>query len=341
MNENIYELKGIRHCYGDLVALGIEDFAISQGCIIGLVGPNGSGKSTLLRLLSFLEKPSQGEILFRGDRIESSTRAARLQVTLLNQEPYLLKRSVMENVAYGLKVRGKTQGYEKQVQEALHLVGLAPEEFAHRQWYELSGGEAQRVALASRLVLGPKVLLLDEPTSSVDAASAALIKEASLRAREQWGTTLVIASHDWSWLHEVCDEVLHLFRGSIIGSGMGNVIFGPWLNRSDGFSERRLSNGEAIVVTSVPNENSVAVINPGSVSVHTAIPDEEIRRKNALPGTISALALQKRSGSVLVTAAVDSIYFHAELSDTEVRDRMLFPGRQAWVCFRPEDIRWV
>ena len=61
MNESIYELKGIRQCYGDLVALGIEDFAISQGSITGLVGPNGSGKSTLLRLLSFLEEPSQGE----------------------------------------------------------------------------------------------------------------------------------------------------------------------------------------------------------------------------------------------------------------------------------------
>ncbi|MGA7826986.1 MAG: ATP-binding cassette domain-containing protein, partial [Geobacteraceae bacterium] len=329
MNANIYEMREIKHCYGDLVALGIEGISISSGTITGLVGPNGSGKSTLLRLLSFLEKPSQGEIFFKGNRIESSTRSARLQVTLLNQEPYLLKRSVMENIAYGLKVRGKNQGYEGRVQEALSWVGLAPREFARRQWYELSGGEAQRVALASRLVLGPQVLLLDEPTSSVDATSATLIKEASLRAREQWGTTLLIASHDWSWLNEVCDEVLHLFRGNIIGSGMGNVIFGPWSSRSDGFSERRLSSGKAIVVTAAPNEESVAVINPGSVSIHTDTSTEEVQ-KNALPGTISALALQKRSGKVLVTAAVDSIYFHAELSDNEVRDRMLFPGRQAW-----------
>ncbi|MGA7878270.1 MAG: ABC transporter ATP-binding protein, partial [Desulfoferrobacter sp.] len=329
MNENIYELRGIKHCYGDLVALSIEGISISSGSITGLVGPNGSGKSTLLRLLSFLEKPSQGEIFFKGNRIESSTRSARLQVTLLNQEPYLLKRSVMENVAYGLKVRGNKQGYERRVEEALSWVGLAPREFAHRQWYELSGGEAQRVALASRLVLGPQVLLLDEPTSSVDATSATLIREASLRAREQWGTTLLIASHDWSWLNEVCDEVLHLFKGNIIGSGMGNVIFGPWSSRSDGFSEKRLANGEAILVTAAPNEESVAVINPGSVSIHTTVSTEEVQ-KNALPGTISALALQKRSGKVLVTAAVDSIYFHAELSDNEVRDRMLFPGRQAW-----------
>jgi len=340
LNANIYELRGIKHCYGDLVALGIEGISISPGTITGLVGPNGSGKSTLLRLLSFLEKPSQGEIYFRGNRIESSTLSARLQVTLLNQEPYLLKRSVMENIAYGLKVRGKNQGCEGRVQEALSWVGLSPREFAHRQWYELSGGEAQRVALASRLVLGPRVLLLDEPTSSVDATSATLIKEASLRAREQWGTTLLIASHDWSWLNEVCDEVLHLFRGNIIGSGMGNAIFGPWSSRPDGFSERRLASGKAIVVTAAPNEESVAVINPGSVSIHTDTSTEEVQ-KNALLGTISALALQKRSGKVLVTVAVDSIYFHAELSDNEVRDRMLFPGRHAWVCFHPRDISWV
>lgn len=340
MTESIYALKGIRHCYGDLVALSIDDFAVAPGSIIGLVGPNGSGKSTLLRMLSFLEKPSQGEILFSGSSEESSTRSARLHVTLLDQEPYLLKRSVMENVAYGLKVRGMRQGYAIRVKEALSWVGLAPEEFARRQWYELSGGEAQRVALACRLVLHPRVLLLDEPTSSVDATSAALIKEASLRARQEWGTTLVIASHDWPWLHEVCDEVFHLFRGSIIGSGMGNVLFGPWTIRADGLAEKHLADGTAILVSAAPNEKSMAVIDPRSVSVHKA-PASTEGRANTLAGTISALALQKHSGRVLVTATVDSIHFHAELSSTEVRARGVFPGEQAWVCFRPEDVRWI
>jgi tungstate transport system ATP-binding protein len=102
-------------------------------------------------------------------------------------------------------------------------LGLDPDTFARRQWDELSGGEAQRVALAARLVLNPRVLLLDEPTASVDARSSELIRSASLRARNDWGTTLVIASHDREWLYDVCDEVLHLFKGVPAGKPAGAI----------------------------------------------------------------------------------------------------------------------
>ena len=105
------------------------------------------------------------------------------------------------------------------VHEALAWVGLNSRDFADRPWYALSGGEAQRVALASRLILKPDVLLLDEPTANVDAMSAQLIKDAALKARQEWGTTLIIASHDWQWLHEVADSTLHLFKGRFLGPG--------------------------------------------------------------------------------------------------------------------------
>ena len=128
-----------------------------------------------------------------------------------------MKRSVFNNVAYGLKLRGNGRKIATKVDEALTLVGLPGQVFARRPWYALSGGEAQRVALAARLALKPSVLLLDEPTASVDAASAQLIKEASLRARSQWDATLIVASHDWQWLYEICDEIWHLFKGKIFG----------------------------------------------------------------------------------------------------------------------------
>ena len=101
----------------------------------------------------------------------------------------LKKRTVYKNIAYGLKVRGDRDNLTQSVHDALNMVGLDPDAFAQRQWDELSGGEAQRVALAARLVLKPRVLLLDEPTASVDAASSELIRVASLRARSEWGTT--------------------------------------------------------------------------------------------------------------------------------------------------------
>ena len=229
MKPPLYTIRSLEHAYaGGPTVLAIDQLSVAAGGILGLVGPNGSGKSTLLKLMAFVEKPTRGEIRFKGRRGEPFTDHVRFQVTLLTQEPYLMKRSVYENVAYGLKLRGDRRAWRPRVAAALSLVGLAPERFAARKWYQLSGGEAQRVALAARLALQPEALLLDEPTASVDAASAELIKAAVIRARDEWGATLVIASHDWQWLYGICDETLHLFRGRILESGADNLLFGPW-----------------------------------------------------------------------------------------------------------------
>jgi len=210
----LYELKKVKHSYQNKKnVLNIKHLTIPSSSILGLIGPNGSGKSTLLRLLGLIEKPSHGEILFNGRLVEPFSNKARFHITLLPQEPFLMKRSVLKNVSYGLKIRNNCDNLMNRINEALLLVGLGSEDFLKRPWYALSGGETQRVALAARLVLKPKVLLLDEPTASIDAASARLVMEAALMARNKWGTTLIIASHDWQWLREMCDEFLHLSEG--------------------------------------------------------------------------------------------------------------------------------
>ncbi len=210
----LYRLEDIIQKYGGRVVLGVDSLSIESKRIIGLVGHNGSGKSTLLRILAFLEAPAQGKVFFQGKACSTRQDWVRRKVTLLPQEPYLLKRSVEANVAYGLRVRGEDRRSEK-AREVLDMVGLRPEEFARRSWHELSGGEAQRVALAARLILKPQVLLLDEPTTSLDAESIRRIKEASLAARTHWDTTLVVASHDMAWLESVCDKILTLESGRL------------------------------------------------------------------------------------------------------------------------------
>lgn len=210
----IISLDSVRQIYSGRTVLNIDSLDINTGEIIGLAGPNGSGKSTLLKMLAFLNAPSQGTLSFMGAPTSINPGAVHRQVTLLVQEPYLLKRTVRANVAFGLKVRNKSDITSK-VHNALIEVGLTPEDFSDRQWYELSGGEAQRVALAARLVLKPKVLLMDEPTASLDTKSAKLIREAALRAREKNNTTLVIASHDLVWLDKVSDRTIHLENGMI------------------------------------------------------------------------------------------------------------------------------
>lgn len=211
----LIHLDKVRQIYADRTVLSVDDFHIKTGSIVGLAGPNGSGKSTLMRLLAFLEEPARGKVLFqnKGAGIKPST--VHRDITLLVQEPYLLKRSVYANVSYGLKVRGKNDIPTK-VYRALEMVGLEPDIFCKRQWYELSGGECQRVALAARLVLKPKMLLMDEPTASLDVQSSTLIRQAALMSREEYGTTLVIVSHDMAWLKAVSDQIVHIENGHII-----------------------------------------------------------------------------------------------------------------------------
>ncbi|MBF0303322.1 MAG: ABC transporter ATP-binding protein [Desulfamplus sp.] len=219
----IFELKNIQHIYNNRKALDIKYLSISKGTITGLTGPNGSGKSTLLKLLAFTMRPTKGTILFNGKIEAPFSKCVRFGVTLLTQEPYLLKRTVYENISYGLRIRHKhgiSGNSDKQIKMKIRIamshVGLDFNIFSDRKWDELSGGEAQRVAMAARLALKPEVLLLDEPTASVDMESAHKIRDAAKKARVQWGTTIVIASHDINWLDEVCDNHIHLVEGSIV-----------------------------------------------------------------------------------------------------------------------------
>lgn len=218
----IFELKNVEHIYSNRKALDITLLSIARETITGVVGPNGSGKTTLLKLLAFAMRPTAGTVRFNGNVEVPFSKSVRFGITLLTQEPYLLKRSVYDNISYGLTVRHKhgVNGNSKKqirmkIRVAMSYVGLDFNTFAQRKWNELSGGEAQRVAMAARLALKPEVLLLDEPTASVDAASAELIRDAARRARDDWGTTVVVASHDRNWLDGVCDNHIHLFEGTI------------------------------------------------------------------------------------------------------------------------------
>lgn len=186
----IYEGQGLCQLYGGEPVLKIDYFSLEKGECLALMGSNGSGKSTFLRLLAFLEKPSQGTLKYLGG-------AAPLQeCTLLLQEPWLMHESVFRNVTLGLQLRGMRLNLPEIYDKAMRAAGFEkPEIFEKRRPHALSGGEKQRVALASRLALNPVVLLLDEPTAYVDKASAACIA-AALRAEHEKGVTIICATHN-------------------------------------------------------------------------------------------------------------------------------------------------
>jgi tungstate transport system ATP-binding protein len=337
----IYEVRSLAHSYAGKPVLDISHLQISDSSIVGIVGPNGSGKSTLLRLLGMIEKPGMGEIYFNGRPAEPFSDDARSHITLLPQDPILMKRSVFRNVSYGLKLRGNRDDLEGRVNQALKMVGLealSGDDFSRRPWYALSGGEIQRVALAARLALRPKVLLLDEPTANVDAVSAQMIKEAAIKARKEWGTTLIIASHDWQWLHEICDNILHMFRGKVFGSGRENIVFGPWRKFEDGAWGKTLADNQQILVPEPPDKGSAAIIDGFSVS------EDEPNKGHGevyLSGTVLHLSLDKGTGHIFVTLAMGIQTFTIYMTDQQVKAHAIYPGKALQVYYSPHRIKWV
>jgi len=318
--------------------LSIEDLVVQPGSILGVIGPNGSGKSSLLRLLGLIESPTRGKIFFNGRKVEPFADEARFLVTLLPQEPFLMKRSVFNNVSYGLKLRGNGADIAARVSEALALVGLPSRDFARRPWYALSGGEAQRVALAARLALKPKVLLLDEPTANVDAASAQLIKEAALRARHQWGATLIVASHDWQWLYEICDEIRHIFKGKIFGTGRETIVFGPWQETEPQKWVKILSDGQQLIVPAAPDREAAAVIEDLAVSEYESRAGDD---EHVLRGTVSRLSLEKNTGQVVATIIAGNLPFTVGLTLQQKQEQAIFPGKDIFIHYSLKRITWI
>ncbi len=339
MDKPIYTIHSLKHAYGGKTVLSIDHLDLQPASIVGLIGPNGSGKSSLLRILGLVEKPTHGEIRFNGSRVEPFSENTRFLVALLPHEPFLMKRSVLNNVSYGLKLRGKNgQKVISQVRQALSLVGLPFEDFADRPWYALSGGEMQRVALAGRLALKPKVLLLDEPTASVDAVSAQMIKEATLRARRELGTTLIIASHDWQWLFEICDEILHLFQGKIFGSGHETIVFGPWQSLGSKKWGKILSDGQQLVVPKPPADQSTALIEGLQISENGTA---EAGKVNVLRGIVSRLSLERKTGQVFATILAGDLPITIRLTPNQDKAHAISPGETVAISYQPKRISWI
>lgn len=335
----VFQIRNLEHFYDGRLVLAVEDLSIQRGSITGLMGPNGSGKSTLLKLLAHAEAPTSGEILFNGRPEAMLSKAVRFNITLLTQKPYLLKRTVIDNLIYGLKIRNDTRNATDRAGQALVQVGLDPGLFFHRKWNQLSGGEAQRAALAARLILKPQALLMDEPTASVDADSAVMIRNAALEARNQWGTTLIIASHDLLWLSEISDTLLHLHQGHLFPSGMANVIPGPWAKRADGCFSRKLRDGQTITVSNPPHPEATALI-PGSLML-LANKRGTAHNCNHLTGTIKTLLLEKRSGYIMAGITIGELQLSMKLDAAFMASSGMYPGKEVSVSFDPDAVTWL
>jgi cobalt/nickel transport system ATP-binding protein len=227
----LFELREVSFDYEGIAALRGLSLSIEQGERLALVGANGSGKSTLLRLLDALCFPSSGAIVFDGQpltaqRLQDDKFALpfRRRVGLVFQNPdvQLFNPTVFDEVAFApLQLKWPKEELLARVGGALELMGIS--QLRERPPYRLSGGEKKRVALASVIVLEPDVLLLDEPTATLDPRSQSQI----IDLIQQWkgsSKTIITATHQLEIVEDIADRVVVLEEGKVLASGMPTEV---------------------------------------------------------------------------------------------------------------------
>ena len=225
--ENAFDVRKLTVEFKGNRVLDINELDFASEKIHALIGPSGAGKSTLLRVLNLLQKPSAGQVQYFG-RPLSFTGPEKLvtqrSMAMVFQKPAMFSGSVYHNVSLGLKLRNKkTSDIKTVVQKVLETVGLA--DLANRSALTLSGGEAQRAALARALVVNPKMLLLDEPTANLDPANVSLIEDIIRKIHVETSITIIIVTHNLYQAKRISEHTVFLNKGKVVETGSTNELF--------------------------------------------------------------------------------------------------------------------
>lgn len=220
--------------YGAVRAVDGVSFRLDTEQTLGIVGESGCGKSSLGRAIIHMPPPTSGSVKYRGVDLRSlrreELRAARLDLQMVFQDPKASlhpKRTVEEILREPLDIwqRSDKDSRLKQVHEMLTAVGLDPELYAGRRAAELSGGQCQRVAIARALVAGAKVLVCDEPISSLDVSLRATVLNLLEELREKFKLSIIFIAHDLAVVRNVSDRVMVMYLGKVVEEGASSEVF--------------------------------------------------------------------------------------------------------------------
>jgi putative spermidine/putrescine transport system ATP-binding protein len=224
MNASFLELQGIRKMFGDSPVLNNVDLTIREGELVTLLGPSGCGKSTLLRCIAGLTELDGGRILL-GQKDLSNLPPRNREVGMVFQSYALFPNlTVSQNIEYGLKMRGVSKKDRlKRSEELLVLIDLEDKRDAYPQ--HLSGGQQQRVALARSLAMQPKVLLLDEPLSALDAKIRKNLRLEIRQIQQRLNMTTIFVTHDQEEALTLSDRICIMNKGHIVQDGTPEALY--------------------------------------------------------------------------------------------------------------------
>lgn len=250
------DIKDVSHSFGQGLVLSEVNLCVDQGDLAAILGQSGCGKTTLLRIIAGLLEPDTGSITLAGRDLKDVAPQHR-RVCLVPQEGALFPHlNVVENVGFGL--RGGTK--HPRTRELLDLVGLT--DLAYRMPHEISGGQAQRVAVARALAVEPDLVLLDEPFSALDASARSGLRTDLRRVLAETGTTAVLVTHDQEEALSLADRLVLMAHGKVIQVGSAEDVY----QRPLSLAAARLSGPVLCLPAEASATNAQTMI--GAVSLH-------------------------------------------------------------------------
>jgi putative spermidine/putrescine transport system ATP-binding protein len=333
------ELNDLTRVYGSVKALDGLSLYMEPGELVALLGPSGCGKTTALRILAGLDEATSGTVSVGGQDVSNMPANKRDMGMVFQAYSLFPHLTVLDNVAFGLKMRGKAKRERtSQATGMLDLVGLS----AHKHKYasELSGGQQQRVALARALAIQPRVLLLDEPLSALDAKVRTQLRDEIRRVQLEVGTTTLFVTHDQEEALAVADRVGVMSQGKLEQLAAPADLYAnpatPFVAEFVGLNNKvpaEVSGGQAqLLGTSVPAlEGSVAgrglaMVRPESVTIAADPAGTATINSVAFLGPISRVYANLTDGSVISAQMTSS------------RAKALSPGDPVTVGVEPTGV---
>lgn len=327
------------------------NLSVERGEVFALIGPTGAGKTTLLRLLDLLDRPASGRIRFDGADVTESPRArhlARRRMGLVLQKPVVFDASVYDNVARGIRWRGASRSDARaRAYAALEMVGLADKR--DRRARTLSGGEAQRVAIARAIATEPEVLLLDEPTASLDPVSGAAIEDLIRSIMGRYRATIVMSTHDLQQGERLARRVAVLLHGEVHQDdtwhgllnlprtraiadfvGVDNVLDGTIAASAGGVSDIDIAGRDVQALSDLPVGVAVSVCFRAE-EVTVALDRQASSARNTFEGTITRVTA---AGPVSRLELDCGFRLVALVTRRSAEEMGLEPGRRVFASFK-------